>query len=384
MNPSDIFDRILLSMHDAMLDDAHWPATSRLIDEACGIRGNALVVGKGQSQKNGDILFSRFCYRGERYPDRERWYFDLYYPLDERIPRVTQLPNATLVHIPALYTERELKASPAYNEAMPRGGYQNGLNVRLDGPQGTSIVWTLANSTRPSGWQSAQLGMVERLLPHILQYVHVRQALSGAAALGNSLGDLLDNTRIGVLHLQPDGRIIQANDRARSLLRQGDGLLDNDGLLGARLPKDNTRLRQTLENALPGFGSQTPTSGSLTVARPLPLPRLALHISPVGGHQIDREFARVAALVLVVEPDSPLRIDQRLLAETFGLTPAESEVAVLLAQGRTVTGIAAATRRRDNSVRSILNRLYRKLRISRQADLVRLVMSLAELPILRD
>ena len=72
MNPSDISDRILLSMHDAMLDDAHWPATSRLIDEACGIRGNALVVGRGQSQKDGDILFSMFCYRGECYPDRER------------------------------------------------------------------------------------------------------------------------------------------------------------------------------------------------------------------------------------------------------------------------------------------------------------------------
>ena len=36
MNPLDAFDRILASLHQAALDDAHWPATAALIDEACG------------------------------------------------------------------------------------------------------------------------------------------------------------------------------------------------------------------------------------------------------------------------------------------------------------------------------------------------------------
>ena len=383
MSQLDTFDRILVSMHDAMLDDAHWPATSRLIDEACGIRGNALVVGRGRSQEDGDILFSRFCYRGQRHPDRERWYFDLYYPHDERIPRVAQLPDGKLVHIPTLYTERELKNSPVYNEALPRGGYRNGLNVRLDGPQASSIVWTLADATNSGGWQSAQIGMVERLLPHIRQFVQVRQVVSGAAALGDSLSDLLDNTRIGVLHLQRGGRIIEANDRARSLLRQGDGLFDDAGFLGARLPADNARLGRVLEDALPRFSGRAPTSGSLTVGRPSPLPRLAVHISPVGAYQMDCGLRRVAALVLLVDPDSRPRVDPLLVGQAFGLTPAESEVAVLLAEGRTVAAIAAATHRRQSTVRSVIKRLYRKQGISRQADLVRLVLSLAELPILR-
>ena len=384
MTPSDTLDRILLSMHDAMLDDAHWPATSRLIDEACGIGGNALVVGRGRSQADGDIFFSRFCYRGERHPDRERWYFDLYYPHDERIPRVAQLPDGQLVRIPALYTERELKVSPAYNEALPRGRFQNGLNVRLNGPQGSSIVWTLADPSRSGGWQSAQIAMVQRLLPHIRQFVQVRQAVTGGAALGHSLSDLLDNTRIGVLHLQRGGRIIEANDRARALLRQGDGLLDGHGFLGARLPADDARLRRTLAKALPGSPGRTPVAGSLTVGRPSPLARLAVHVSPVGGHQMACGLGRVAALVLVVEPDSRPRVDARLVAEAFGLSRAEGEVAALLAEGRTVAAIAAATGRRESTVRSILQRIYRKRGISRQADLVRLALSLAELPALPD
>ncbi len=36
INDQDAFERILGSCYEAMLDDAHWPATSALIDEACG------------------------------------------------------------------------------------------------------------------------------------------------------------------------------------------------------------------------------------------------------------------------------------------------------------------------------------------------------------
>ena len=325
MSQLDTFDRILASLHDAMLDDAHWAATSLLIDQACGVKGNALVVGKGRSQEDGQIFLARFCYRGERYEDREQRYFDLYYPWDERVPRVAQLPDSRLVHITDLYTARELKTSPAYNEALPRGGFQHGLNARLDGADGSSIVWTLADSIEPDGWGSTQTRMIERLLPHIRQYVQVRQVVAGAEALGDSLSGLLDNTRLGVIHLDRRGHILEANSRARRLLRKGDGLFDPDGFLRARLPADNARLER-----------------------------------------------------LVVDPASRPRVDAGLVAEALGLTPSESQVAALLAAGSSVRDIATATGRQENAVYKHLKQMYRKLGISRQADLVRLVLSRTE------
>ena len=36
MSGHDAFERILTSLHEAMLDDVHWPTTTALIDEACG------------------------------------------------------------------------------------------------------------------------------------------------------------------------------------------------------------------------------------------------------------------------------------------------------------------------------------------------------------
>ena len=47
MGDQDPFERILASLHDAMLDDTRWPGTSALIDEACDLTGNDLIVSEG-------------------------------------------------------------------------------------------------------------------------------------------------------------------------------------------------------------------------------------------------------------------------------------------------------------------------------------------------
>ena len=60
----------------------------------------------------------------------------------------------------------------------------------------------------------------------------------------------------------------------------------------------------------------------------------------------------------------------------LGLSPAESQVAVMLAEGRTIGDVAVATNRQPSTVRVLIKRAYRKLGISRQVDLARLVLSL--------
>ena len=63
----------------------------------------------------------------------------------------------------------------------------------------------------------------------------------------------------------------------------------------------------------------------------------------------------------------------------LGLTPAESRVAVEPAEGKSVQEMAEAAGHTKDAVYSHLKQIYQKLHISRQADLVRLVLSIAEL-----
>ena len=285
MSDQDAFERILSSLYDAMLDDTRWPATSALIDEACGITGNALMVGEGPKD-DLRILFVGLYYRGQRREDLEREYLEVYHPTDERVPRFRRLPDSRLVHITDLYTAEELKTSPTYNEALLRAKHQDSLAVRLDGPDGSHMSWGLGDPVSSEGWGSSQITMVTRLLPHIRQFVRVRQALVRAEARDTTVTALLENPRIGVLHLDRRGRILAVNDRARSILRDGHQLLDRNGVLRARAPVDQLRLERLLAAALPASGAVA-VSGSMLLLRSSGSPPFVVHVRPVAVSQPD-------------------------------------------------------------------------------------------------
>ena len=375
MSEREAFDRILASLHEAALDREGWSTATRLIDEALRTYGSSVAFAQGTSEEDSQIIFGWCFSHGQRHPELERTYFEEYWRRDERVPRLRQVPDSRLSHNTELYTEEELKTSAAYNEVFLCYHGGNAINVRLDGPNGTRIIWVVADPLDGDGWSSAQLDSIRRLLPHIRQTVRVQQALDGAGALGASLANLLDTTGMGIVQLDGRGRIVVANDCAGDVLRRGDGLLDKQGFLHARSPEDDAELQELLRRALPPFGAQG-AGGSTTLSRASG-PRLVLHVSPVGRREADARIWPVAALVLVIDPASQTRIDPAVAAAALGLTQTESRVAVLLAEGKTVRDVAAATGRLESTIRTHVKHMFAKHSLKRQADLVRLVRSLA-------
>ena len=369
------FERILASLHEAALDPARWPSASALIDEVLGTHGNTLACGDGESDEDYRVYFMWICLRGQRRQDLERLYLETLYPLDEGVSRLRRRPFHQLIHTTDVYTEEERKTSEAYNalESLAHAG--NAINVRLDGPGGSRILWQVNDPLDGEGWSSAQCSSIRRLLPHIRHTVRVQQTLARANALGATLTEMLDRTGPGVVQLDARGRIVAANEHARYVLRTGDGLRDSDGFLLARAPRDNDELQAVLSRALPPLG--VPGAGdSMIVRRPGAQPPLVLHVSPVGQRETDFPFSRVAALVLVVDPASEVAVDPAVAAAALDLTGMESQVAVLLAQGMSVRQIATATGRKESTIRSHVKHMFVKHGLSRQAELVQLVRSL--------
>ena len=376
MSHQDAFERALAAMYHAVLDDARWPAASALLDEACGVTGNDLFVAEGPP---ADVrgLFVGIYRRGQRREDLERRYLADYYRIDEAVPRFRKLPDGGLARTRDLYTAGELKSSPAYNEALLLGSCQDGLKVRLHGSEGSRIAWNLGDPADSDGWGAARIAMVTGLAPHIRQLVSIRQALVRAEARAATVSGLLDNSRVGVVHLDRRGRILEVNDRARDILRNGDGLSDRDGTLRARAPADQARLERVVGGALP-MSNAPPVGGSILLRRSSVLPPFVVHVKPVAVPQPDYAARHVAALVLIAEPGRRHRIAPEVVAATLGLTPGETQVAVALAEGKSVRGLAEATGRTEGAIHQHLKQIYQKQSISRQVDLVRLVLSLAE------
>ena len=374
LDQRDALERILASLNEASLDDSRWNRASALIDEACGSKGNLLVFCDGSNRGTG-VLFARFCYRGERIEEWERDYFRVYYPGDEHIPRLRQLPDSRIVHVTKLFSEEELKTSRIWNEAMAHAQLQNGLKVRLDGRDGSCIYWSFANPVDGDGWSSARTDMLARLLPHLRHFLLVRQALVQAEALDLSL----DSDTTAIVKLDRCARIVAANDLALGVLRRGDELFEEGGHLRACLPRDDDKLMRLIARAIPPF--RVPgADGSIVVTGRDGVRRLVLHAGPVQSPETDFRPQGLAALVRIIDARRSACVDPGLAEAVLGLTRAESEVAVLLAKGKTIREIAMATDRKTTTIRWHLRNVCHKLGVSRQLDVARIVLPLGGFP----
>ncbi|MCY4421268.1 MAG: helix-turn-helix transcriptional regulator [Gammaproteobacteria bacterium] len=225
--------------------------------------------------------------------------------------------------------------------------------------------------------------MFKHLLPHIREYIGARQALADARALGDSVVGLLNNASIGVMQLDARGRIVALNDQALEILSRGDGLFDEGGFVRVTGKDEQAVLDRMLDRALPRF-TDIGESGSMVVGRTNALSRLVLHVTPVSDPQREGRPRRVAALLLVVDPASPAGIDPDMLQWALGFTPAESQLAAMLAEGKSLRDIAAVTKRSEGTVRWHLKQIFGKTGLSRQAEVVQLVLSITRLPVSRN
>lgn len=373
---ADMFDAAVQQLHRAALADVSWDSAAALINELVRTRGHSLTYVRPDAGGGlPEILMSRFFIGRERRADVEQLYFRDYFARDEAVPRLYGIRDRELVYKADLYTPGEKRKSAAYNRFRRVYKTENGLFMGIDGLEGCGMIMSFANSTAGEGWGHDQIRIIGRLAPHVRQFARVRRALADARAQCASLGGLFDNKRLGLIQVDRAGRVIEATDRARDILLEQDGLHDRGGELAAGHKGENSELRRLLARASPSDGT-TGVGGALKITRGDHRTPLVLEIHP--GAQPDDSW-RLGALVLIVDPASRPRVDPALLTRFLGLTPRESVVAAAVASGRTVAGTANELGCAENTVRTHLKQVYRKLGICKQTELVRAVLSLKPL-----
>ena len=375
MSAQDRFERTLTLLHRAALADARWVSAAASINSLTRASGHSLGYGEVRPGGDPDVFLARSFSGRQRRKDWEDLYFGHYWGQDEAFLRLGTLRAGELAHKADLYTDREKKTSPVYNDFRRLTRSRDGLFMVLDGLDGCGIVWSFADSVQPGGWGHDQIRDIKRLAPHIRHFARVRRLMMDAEALGASLSDLLENRRSGIVQLDRRGRILEANDQARTLLLKGDGLRDRKGSLTAEIPAEDAHLQRLLAAALPLYGTQG-AGGSIRITRPEAGTPLVLEIHPVGGMRTDYRAWKVGVLVLIVDPASRSRIDPALPVAVLGLTPAESRVAVALAAGQTVPEMSRTLGVAQGTVRVHLKNSYRRLGIKGQTELVRRILSL--------
>ena len=373
----DPFERTVETLLDAAFDDARWGDAFRAIDRLCALNGGQFTALAANGDGDPEAVFAACYIDGDPHQEIVADWAANYAPFSENVPRIGRLPAWRLTHNEELFTPAEKRSSLMYNEFQPKYDCRDQMAVVVDRksggrPEDGCLFWTMANGE--ADWEPDKLKRIRALLPHIRQAVRLRREL--AASESDAYADataLLENAAPGAVFLDRRGGIVSANRTAQRMLRDRDGIHEWRGELRAAAPRDDARLRRLVAGALPRIGG-IPAGGTMSAQRPSGLP-VILHVHPVTPGRADFGAERVAALVLVRDPDAG-RLDPQAVGDALGLTPAESRVAVLLGTGRSVRDIARELGRSENTVRWTLKYVLSKTNSARQADLVRLLLQL--------
>lgn len=360
-----VLARLAYEIYDAVGDGSAWERVLREIGGACGALLPALMVSERHTDRP---LFAL----GPKADDESFRAYDAHYrSLDLRRPRIQALTAGTVFVGHELLPDAELERSEFYQDFLrPRGLYHvAGAVVRKDDDQ--LAVLRLSRPRDAGAFWRPQVGILRRLLPHLARALRLHQELVHARTGAGTMDAVLARFPGGVILLDGHGRVIAMNPAAEHLLAGGDGLTVRHGRLGAWSAADAASLAALIRAAAAANG----TDGAMAVTRRSGERPLLVRIDPLpSGAGLDPS-GRAAAIVLVTDPEDRAVPPAALLCRWFGVTSAEARVALRIAQGKDVPEVARELGIEPETARTQLKRVFVKTRTHRQADLVRLVLS---------
>lgn len=180
----------------------------------------------------------------------------------------------------------------------------------------------------------------------------------------------LDRVGLAVFLVTKAGELAFANTAARRLLDQGGGLREQRGRLHASSRADTVALEAALDHVIDA-GRASTVHPLLTVTRANAAP---LTISIVPSPFAAVEAGEIGAIVFAVDPDMDITDLAAAVCRAFGLTRVETELACKLASGCTLQEATARMRLKSETAKSYLRSIFSKTGVSRQSDLIRLIL----------
>lgn len=347
---------LIPEIYDAAADPSRWPHLMDRISDLVGANSSALIV---QDMKTGI---------GKGVHSRIDPKF-----LQDYFTRFAQsnvlLQNGHKVRTGDILFEREI----APWDVLESSEYYRDLLLPYNVPQIMALtVWSepqrlgvlnLTRGRRDDYFGDSERAICRALMPHLQRAFVITSRLQELEARIQDGRTALEKVSWGAILIESGNRISFANRIAESILRCGDGLINRLGKLGTRTLADNAKLAQAIDLARQGEGS------ALAVARG-GLSSYTLLITPLGERQGWLAMREQTILVAVTDPERPSDVNIDRLKSIYGLTTAEAALAARLATGSELTQAARQLGIQHETARTHLKRVFLKLGVSKQSELV--------------
>ncbi len=359
------FSALTEQIYTAAFDDAGWDS----LLEALRVQFHvSMVISVVWDRKAEVPLFARSTMQDRSVESKyEAHYYKIdpwYYKIDglfsafER--KIQQRPNTLVFPDQAIMPRSAMYKTEFYQDFVrPYDLSGNDLVVVAGKSEHTHSTFHFHSPAQSEEFDGEEIKQLAALVPHLKRGLHTHQQMAGLRANANLFEAAFDGLANAVFLLNATGLVLRFNARAKQLMDARQAIAVQQGRLMALHPRDN----MALQAALRPQPAWAPPAG-LMLRGPVPASNLRLTVTPLQGHTLPlwvdvHRRAQVAFMVTATHHD-PLSANSLTLVEHYGLTPAEAEVARLLADGLGPRQIAARRGKSINTIKAQIKQIYAK------------------------
>ena len=359
---------LLESLYAGLIGPHPWQAFLDRLRALFAAKDVTLTLRFPSRETGGAVVFSADVYMAEA----EQAWNTQFFALDP----FEGLPPGQVFSIGDVVSAERWRQSEVYRDYLRPLGIEHILALEVHHPEGAQCRLRITRTADTGDFAASDKANLGLLAPHLETAVGVQARLSHLESSQRLLAGTVDKLAVGSILLDTRGEVMFANDMARRLLEDGHGL----GVVRQRLVADNARdnaaIQQLIQKALKARPGDAPTLvEAMSVGGSARERRLSLLIRPVPGVKEARPGRTPAVAVFLRDARGPTQASAELIRQLYHLTPTETSVAMLLADGLSTEEVAQALGIRLNTVRVHLRAIFAKTGTDRQSTLVRLLLN---------
>ncbi len=357
------------AFYEANIDPAAWPrALQRLADsfgaDVCGVVHRDFAAREARFVQAYGLAQPALDEYATRSGRNDAWLAD-----EKRCRTGAVFAGSQIISAAAL------SDTPFHREWLAGINVADALFCVLHQHERTAAVCALYRRSGRPAFGAEEVARLESIAARLASAYRLGSEVRRQQAERQAVIEALDVVPIGVITVDRAGTIIRANRYAQTVLASGEGLARSEGGLILERPGQRVRLRDVLAQTNKNRATAgLPEVVLYTVPRFRRQRPLTCLIAPVGGTDAGRADGP-AALVFVSDPERTVAFEPMRIARLYGLSRAEARVAALLARGLRLEEIGEHLGIAYETVRKHLKQIFTKTGVSRQAELVRVLVT---------
>lgn len=301
-----------------------------------------------------------------------------YYAYYTDTTQFKNLPTDRVFTIDDLMSETEWLSSSFYLLYCKPYNCHQMLGADISMPDGGTLRLRINRPPHQPRFDELERAMCAMLLPHLRRAMHMYALLNRSESLSSLYSRTISRLAVATFVLDENGTVVQMNPVAREILDSNDGLKLVGGRLEATYPSDNRELLRLVRGAFQQARQSRDApyaAEAMSISRPSGQVSLGVVVELIPTQQLLDGKGKPTVVVYVRDAVSRSLVSNVVTSQLYNLTPAETALALELANGLSLEEASETLNIRRNTARAHLRSIFSKTGVRRQTELVRIMLN---------